>query len=107
MAGGPLVRTRSGDVPGMSRRRGQQPLSGGGTRGNRVVGFIVGVMMIYVMGRMIYQSHFVGMFVPDVDVDESGRTRVRRRPDRHKQKMDPNKPTYVFTIFWVPFILRS
>lgn len=60
--------------------------------------YVVCFLAVYVTGTTIYQSHFAGMFVPDVEVDEFGRSRVRRRPDRHKKRMDHNKATYVLFI---------
>jgi hypothetical protein len=94
-----VVRTRSGEIPPRSRQRGQ-PSSVGAVK-TKIVGLVVGVLTVYVIGTTTYQAHFAGMFVPDVEIDETGRARVRRRPDRHKQKLDPNKPTYVCQIICI------
>ena len=43
----------------------------------------IGCLSTYVILATIYQSHFAGMFVPDVEYDPStGRQRIRRRPNR-------------------------
>eukprot|EP00934_Nitzschia_sp_Nitz4_P007280 Nitzschia sp. Nitz4//scaffold28_size193895//29979//31588//NITZ4_001630-RA/size193895-augustus-gene-0.302-mRNA-1//-1//CDS//3329545877//7270//frame0 len=56
------------------------------------VGFIT-VLSVYVLITTIYRTHFAGMFVPDIEIDESGRARIRRKPHLHKQRLDPNKVT--------------
>ena len=39
--------------------------------------------------RLIYETHFAGYWLPDID--EEGK--VRRRPDRHYQKLNPDQKT--------------
>ena len=48
--------------------------------------YALGGLSTYVVLSMIYQAHFAGMFVPNVDIDpNTGRARIRRRPNRqHK-----------------------
>lgn len=70
----------------------------GHSRNTKIAAYIICFLVVYVMGTTIYQSHFAGMFVPDVEVDESGRTRVRRRPQLHRKKLDPSKVTYVLVL---------
>jgi len=92
MKGVGVVRTRSGDISGISRRRGQ--LLSGKTSQTTMIGFLIGILTLYGMGTTVFQSHFAGMFISDIEVDEiTGKKRIRRRPERHRQKLDPNKPT--------------
>ena len=71
---------------------------GGHSRNTKIAAYIICFLVVYVLGTTIYQSHFAGMFVPDVEVDESGRTRVRRRPQLHRKKLDPSQVTYVLVL---------
>ena len=95
------ARSQASDVLGISRRRGRASMVHvpvGLMRPSpkaKLAAYLICCLVIYVMGTTIYQSHFAGIFVPDVEVDESGRTRVRRRPHLHRQKLDPKQPTYV------------
>jgi hypothetical protein len=59
--------------------------------------YVIGFGLIYVFGVTLFEAHFAGSFVPDVEVGKDGRTRVRRRPDRQHQRLDPNAATYVTT----------
>lgn len=86
------------EVVRISRRRGQafmslSKLGGGHSPKTKMAAYLICLLVVYVMGTTIYQSHFAGMFVPDIEVDETGRKRVRRRPQLHRQKLDPSKPT--------------
>lgn len=85
-----LMRTRSGDLD-LTRRRGQT--ASGASRQTKIVAYVVCFLIVYVSGMTVYEMHFAGIFVPDTETDEFGRTRVRRRPHRHKTKLDPNKKT--------------
>lgn len=96
-----LARTKSGDgVIGISRRRGQASITGSSPH-SKIAAYVICFLVVYVVGTTIYQSHFAGMFVPDIEVDEFGRSRVRRRPHRHKQRLDPSKSTYVLASYLV------
>ena len=57
--------------------------------------YLIGFGVVYVLGVTIFEAHFAGSFVPDVSVGKDGRTRVRRRPDRQHQRLNPNKASYV------------
>jgi hypothetical protein len=65
-------------------------------RQKRIFIWVIGVLSLYVTIITIYNAHFAGMFVHDIEIDpETGRGRVRRRPDRQKKRLDPDKATYV------------
>lgn len=86
----PPARTRSAEIKGNtgeSARRRQQ---------TKLAAYVIGFLTLYVVGTTIYQSRFAGMFVPDIETDESGHSRIRRRPHLHRQKLDPDRQTYVF-----------
>lgn len=56
----------------------------------------IGILSVYVTAMTIYNAHFAGMFVEDVELDpETGRHKIRRRPGRQKKRLDPEKKTYV------------
>jgi hypothetical protein len=75
--------------------KGNTGVSAKKRRQRRVAVWVIGVLMVYVSVMTIYQSHFAGMWVPDIQIDEWGRSRVRRRPSRHRQRMHPDQATYV------------
>jgi hypothetical protein len=66
-------------------------------RQKRIFLWGIGIILFYVTIIMIYNSHFAGMFVPDVAVDreETGRGRDRRREGRQKKRLQPELATYV------------
>lgn len=58
--------------------------------------WVIAVLFSYVSVTTIYESHFAGMLVPDVEIDAgTGRARVRRRPAKHKKRLDPSQKTCV------------
>mmetsp|Transcript_28796 Transcript_28796/g.44264 ORF Transcript_28796/g.44264 Transcript_28796/m.44264 type:complete len:473 (-) Transcript_28796:337-1755(-) len=63
-------------------------------RQKRLATYVIGGLVSYVGIMTIYQAHFAGMFVPDVDVDPStGKARIRRRPDRTRKRLNPDEST--------------
>jgi hypothetical protein len=65
-------------------------------RQKRIFVWAIGVLSLYVAIVTIYNAHFAGMFVQDIEIDpETGRGRVRRRPGRQKKRLEPDKKTYV------------
>jgi hypothetical protein len=56
--------------------------------------WVIIILLTYVTLSFIYVKHFAGYFVPDRDVDPvSGKERIRRRPERHYQKINPKEKT--------------
>ena len=63
-------------------------------RQRRFVMYLLCVLVVYVSTTTLYYRHFAGVFVPDIEIDPiTGDAKVRRRPERHYTKMDPNKKT--------------
>jgi hypothetical protein len=60
-----------------------------------VFGMVIGFIMLYVVGFIVWEAHFAPSFVPDVTIDEFGRKRVRRRPLKQKSLVYPNQQAYV------------
>lgn len=61
-------------------------------RRNRFAGLVTYGLGIYALGNFIYFKHVAGIFVPDRDTDPvTGRERIRRRPERHVSKFNPQK----------------
>ena len=58
--------------------------------------YVIACLLIYVSLMTIYNAHFAGSFVPDIQIDEHGHKIVRRRPQRHRQRLDPTQKTYVY-----------
>lgn len=91
----------------MKENSGQQAQK---RRKRSCIRYLIGFLVLYVTGMTIFEAHFAGSFVPDITVGEDGRTRVRRRPDRQHQRLDPNQPTYVLSYFdltWHEMTLRD
>jgi hypothetical protein len=83
----------AGPAPSMKENTGA---SAKRRRQKRLATYGIGILGGYVMLMTIYEAHFAGMFVADIEIDpETGQSRVRRRPQRHKQKLNPNEATYV------------
>lgn len=60
---------------------------------HRILVWASAALVSYVVLMLIYESHFAGYMVSDLTVDETGRERIRRRPDRHHKRLEPEKKT--------------
>lgn len=63
-------------------------------RQRRFMGYFILLLTVYVTTTTIYYRHFAGIFVPDVEIDKTtGEKKIRRRPNRFYQKLNPNQKT--------------
>lgn len=83
------IKGNSGET---ARRRTQQ----------KFATLLIGVLLLWVTIQTIWRSYFAGIFVPDIEIDAFGNTKIRRRPQRHTKKYQPEQSTYVPFVLFLP-----
>jgi hypothetical protein len=52
---------------------------------------VILVVVFYMLCWLVFEIHFAGYWLPDVEIMSDGQSRVRRRPERQYSKMNPDQ----------------